>query len=99
MGIIFTGSCRKSEALQHHVNLSDFEHIVMIDDREEHLTDIKNLCEKHNIPYTGIFFSIPQVNIPSDIPELQYQYLTEKNIWLEDTDAARVLAKNYTENK
>lgn len=98
-GVIFTGSCKKSEALQYHVKVSDFEHVVMIDDREEHLTDIKKLCETHNIPYTGICFSVPQINIQSDIPKLQYQYLTEKHTWLEDANAASLLRANYTENK
>ena len=57
------------------------------------LLDCKKVCEKHNIPFTGICFRIPQVHIRSDIPELQYHHLTEKYIWLEDTDAENILSK------
>ncbi|PIZ32886.1 MAG: hypothetical protein COY39_04185 [Alphaproteobacteria bacterium CG_4_10_14_0_8_um_filter_37_21] len=92
-GIIFTGSCKKSLALQNHLKLTNFDHIVMVDDRTEHLDDMSSLCKILNIPFTGFCFKIPQVEINPDIPKIQHLYLTEKNIWLEDADADSVLTR------
>jgi len=89
-GIIFKGAWKKSEALQNHIKISDFAHIVMVDDRTEHLDDINGLCKKQNIPFTGICFQTPQVEVNPEIPTIQKIYLTEKNQWLEDEEAINV---------
>lgn len=90
-GIIFTGKRTKSEALKNHISRSVYHHIVMIDDRTEHLDDIKQYCKKNNIPFTGIQFVIPQIEVHPDIPKIQYDFLTQKNKWLEDEEALREL--------
>ncbi|HCU06433.1 MAG TPA: hypothetical protein DIC42_02465 [Holosporales bacterium] len=88
-GIVFTGKCKKSEALRNHLAISTCPHIVMIDDRSEHLDDIKQFCKINNIPFTGIRFDIPQVEVHPDIPKIQHYFLTQKNKWLEDDEAMK----------
>ena len=88
-GIVFTGKCKKSEALQNHLAISTCPHIVMIDDRTENLDDIKQFCKTNSIPFTGIRFDIQQIEVHPDIPKIQYYFLTQKNKWLEDHEAMK----------
>lgn len=90
-GIIFTGKKSKSEALNIHIDLKKYTHIVMIDDRSEHLEDIQKYCQSKNVPFTGYLFQTMDVEIDDRIPEIQYKFLTEKLQWLEDEEALKML--------
>lgn len=95
-GIFMTGSASKQETLDQFHSLFNADQVVLIDDRAEHLLDIKNYCQKHNMAFLGILFTgleqLPGTQNPK-VAKLQKEYLIKQAKWLEDGAAEEILAK------
>ncbi len=93
-GLFFTGPNSKSQTLLYFLEYLKGCTFVMIDDRQEHIEDIRQLCQEHSIPFIGIHFKgLEQFKDKPDpaIAALQKQYLIESLLWLEDEDAEKLL--------
>lgn len=93
-GLFFTGPNSKSQTLLYFLEYLNGSTFVMIDDRKEHIEDIRQLCQEHSIPFIGIHVkALDQLKDRPDpaIAALQKQYLIEHLLWLEDADAAKIL--------
>jgi hypothetical protein len=68
-------------------------HIILVDDRIEHLLDVQDFCQRQQLDFTGILYrGLEQLSELPDphVAQFQKQYLLEKAQWLED-DAALAL--------
>lgn len=93
-GVFFTGPNSKSQTLLYFLEYLKADTFVMIDDREEHIEDIRRLCAQHAIPFIGILFKgLSQLQDRADpaLAALQKEYLTQHCLWLEDHDAEKIL--------
>lgn len=68
--------------------------IVLIDDREEHLEDLRKFCENKSIQFIGILFSgLENFKDKSDddVVQFQKQHLIKNAQWLEDAEAEKIM--------
>jgi hypothetical protein len=96
-GLFITGSNSKSQTLLHYLKYLNTDTFVMIDDRAEHLEDIKQFCDKSSIKFIGILFDGLEKfkDIPKhDVALLQKSYLIEHAKWLEDEEAEKIIKQN-----
>tara|TARA_A100000171_G_C2139425_1_gene153527 strand:+ start:6745 stop:7476 length:732 start_codon:yes stop_codon:yes gene_type:complete len=95
-GIMMTGATSKAETLAAFRPYISATKFVLIDDREIHLKNLADYCQKEGIEFTGILYTgagkgpLPQDSV---IYEMQKKYLLENHSWLED-DEARKLIEN-----
>ncbi len=71
--------------------------IIFIDDTYQCLTSVGKILKKLRIPYLGIHYLESKnspVQVNNDIANLQYQILSEKEIWLSDEEAESQLHSN-----
>lgn len=97
-GILMTGKHSKSQTIQNYYNHLKTHTLVMIDDRKEHLEDIKIFCEHHSIHFIGILFKGMEKfkdNVDPAAASLQKQYLLHNAQWLEDDEAAKLLKQSH----
>lgn len=95
-GIFITGSYTKGNVLDIFLETQTPPHIVLIDDREEHLCDVKEACARHGIPFLGIFFK--GMELISGFPDpkvaaFQKEHLLAHAVWLEDEKAELLCGK------
>lgn len=98
-GLFITGSNSKSQTILQYLQHLNADVFVMIDDREEHLEDIKQFCEKNSIKFIGILFKRLEnfKDAPDyDISLLQKRYLIEHAKWLEDEEAEKIIKQKST---
>lgn len=98
-GIFFTGLNSKSKTIElYKKDLGKIDNIVLIDDRLEHLLDLRQFCIKNNIEFIGILFKgLESLNsLPNkEIYEIQKEYLIHHTEWLEDNEAIeKITSKN-----
>lgn len=96
-GLFITGNNSKSQTISHYLQYFNTDTFVMIDDREEHLEDIKQFCDKNSIKFIGILFNGLEKfqDIPKhDVVLLQKKYLIENAKWLEDEEAEKMIEQN-----
>jgi hypothetical protein len=95
-GVFMTGPNSKSQTISHYLSYLNTDSIVMIDDREDHLQDIKQFCKKKSIKFLGLLFKGLenfQDNPEPSIALFQKEYLIEHAKWLEDEDAEIMIKK------
>jgi hypothetical protein len=93
-GLFITGPNSKSQTISHYLPKLKADTFVMIDDREEHLEDIRQFCEKNGIRFIGILFSGLEKfrDMPNhDVALLQKRYLIKHARWLEDEEAENII--------
>ena len=93
-GIFITGSNSKSQTIKNYLEVLKPAHIILIDDRKEHIEDLKQFCQKNSINFTGITFDgLKSFNERQDpkIFQLQKKYLIDHAKWIEDDQAAGML--------
>lgn len=92
-GIFFTGSNSKSKTVELYLqDIGDIKTLVLIDDRLEHLEDLRQFCTKNNIEFIGILFKGLESleGIPNkQVYEIQKEYLVRDAKWLEDDEAIK----------
>lgn len=97
-GIFITGSYTKGDVLDIFLETQTPAQIVLIDDREEHLDDVKEACARHGIPFLGIFFKgmelIPGLPDPK-VADFQKEHLLAHAVWLEDDTAEKMCWERY----
>lgn len=89
-GIFITGLNSKSQTILHYLQYLKADTLVMIDDKKEHLKDIKQFCKKIGVKFVGIIFNGLEnfEDIPNaDIFSIQKKHLIEHAKWLEDEEA------------
>jgi hypothetical protein len=95
-GLFLTGKNSKSQTILNYIQYLDAETIVLIDDREEHLEDLRKFCENKSIQFIGILFSGLEnfKDRPNDnVVQFQKQHLIKNAQWLEDAEAERMMAE------
>lgn len=93
-GIFITGAYPKSAIIQNYLKENRPGHIVFIDDRPEYLQDVRQECQQHNIPFTGVHFKgmeLLEGTPDSKVAEFQKHSLFEKCHWYEDEEASQLL--------
>ena len=98
-GIFITGERSKSQTLDIYRSFLKSSIIVLIDDRLEHLEDIKAFCDKHSIKFIGLLFKgLENFKDRPDpaISDFQAKYLIENAQWLEDDKAYKVMSQSKT---
>lgn len=90
-GIFITGASSKSQVLKFY-NRFFTNFIVLVDDRLEHLHDIRNYCNENSIGFLGVLFTGVE-NLPDNpnpkIVQFQKDHLIKNAEWLEDDEAER----------
>jgi len=93
-GIFITGSYTKGDVLDIFLETQTPTQVVLIDDREEHLRDVKEACARHGIPFLGIFFKgmdlIPGLPDPK-VAAFQKEHLLTHAEWWEDEKAESMI--------
>ena len=94
-GIFLSGCASKGEmAIVYRASLNA-PHLVLIDDREEHILSVKNFCLEAGISFKGILFNaeqlIPSFEPNSPIAEFQKNYLLQQKKWIEDEEVQAYL--------
>lgn len=95
-GIFITGNHSKSGTLAKFSKALQANFIVFVDNRKDHLKDVKEYCEKNKIGFLGILFDgLKNLSGEPDpkLAEFQEQYLIENAQWLEDTEACELIRK------
>lgn len=103
-GLFLTGSNSKSQTIMHYLQYFNADTFVMIDDREEHLEDIRQFCNKNSIKFIGILFiGILFIGLEKfkeiakhDVVLLQKKHLIESAKWLEDEEAEKIIEQNLS---
>lgn len=96
-GIFITGNHSKSGTLAKFSKELQASFIVFVDDRKNHIEDMKNYCEKNNIGFLGILFEgLKNLSGEPDpkLARFQEQYLIENAEWLEDNEAYKLMAES-----
>ncbi|MDX2050262.1 MAG: DUF2608 domain-containing protein [Rickettsiaceae bacterium] len=96
-GIFFAGSNTKSETLLYYLKYLNASTYVMIDDRPEHLEDIRKFCENNSIKFIGILYKGMDRFTDSPDPDValfQKKYLIQNAQWIEDDEAKELAAKS-----
>lgn len=95
-GIFYTAELSKSQTLDKYFPTLNATTIVLVDDRIEHLEDVKNFCDAHHIKFIGILFkglgTLTDKPDPA-IAEFQREHLIQTAQWLEDDEAAAKIGK------
>lgn len=98
-GIFITGNHSKSGTLAKFAEDLNYSFIVFVDDRKDHLEDVRDYCKKYNIGFLGVLFDGLKNLLGKPDPKLaefQERYLIENAKWLEDEEAYELMAKsNY----
>ncbi|XVN41837.1 MAG: DUF2608 domain-containing protein [Rickettsia endosymbiont of Argas persicus] len=96
-GIFITGNHSKSGTLAKFSKDLQASFIVFVDDREKHLEDVRDYCEKNKIGFLGILFDGLK-NLSGEpnpkLAEFQERYLIENAEWLEDAEAYKLMAED-----
>jgi hypothetical protein len=94
-GIFMTGVAKKSEAIEKLLPASEYpKHIMFIDDKMEYIKDVEQFCQKKSIGFTGICYNAVEKLAGLRNPEIeaiQTKYLIEKQQWLEDLEAEKLI--------
>jgi hypothetical protein len=93
-GIFITGSHKKSDVVRKILQGTTPSQIIFVDDREEHLLDVAEECQKQGIPFQGILFigaELLKGQPDVSVAEFQKRYLLENAQWLEDVEAEEML--------
>jgi hypothetical protein len=100
-GIFITGSYTKGDVIDIFLETQTPAQIVLIDDREEYLCDVKEACARHGIPFLGIFFKGMELiaGFPDPkVADFQKEHLLTHAEWLEDEKAAEYfLIQSYVQ--
>ncbi|MDX1924111.1 MAG: DUF2608 domain-containing protein [Rickettsiaceae bacterium] len=102
-GLFITGANSKSQTILYYLKYLEAKTFVMIDDREEHLKDIKQFCDNNSIKFIGILFNglVKFKDAPKpEVTLFQKNYLIEHAQWLEDEQVEKIIEtlKNGIEN-
>lgn len=91
-GIFITGTYKKSDVVKAFLETENSSQIILIDDRESHLQNTQEECNRQNIPFTGILYT-GTLKLPGEpnpeIAAFQKETLLKKALWLEDEEAER----------
>lgn len=97
-GILCTGPFTKSEVLKAFLPYlpSSPQKIVVIDDRQEQLTELNQFAEERRLPFCGIFYRAVELKrkIPDPtVVDFQKNHFLQTHQWLEEEEATRRLAE------
>jgi hypothetical protein len=93
-GLFITGKNSKSKTLLNYIRYLNTDTIVLIDDRKEHLDDVKQFCEAKSIKFIGIqFLGLQKIEDSPNplVAIIQKKYLIEYKKWLEDEEAQQII--------
>lgn len=93
-GIFMTGAATKGEVISTFFDDQGLQKVVLIDDREDYLQEVEDMCKKHAVPFLGILFrGVDLIKGTPDrvVADFQTQYLLTHAEWLEDEIAAAKL--------
>lgn len=96
-GIFLTGSHSKGDILLKFSKVLNAKSIILVDDREEHLTNVQAYCNKSSIIFTGILFDgLKNLQDTPDpkLADFQKQHLLANATWLEDEVACKLMAES-----
>lgn len=93
-GIFMTGAYKKSDVVRQVLAINPSSEVILVDDREEYVSDVGGECQRQGIPFRGILFKgvellKGQPNV--QVAEFQKRYLLEKAQWLEDEIAEEMV--------
>lgn len=98
-GLFMTGYNSKSQTIAHYLQYLKMDTVVIIDDKEENLKDIRKFCKKYSMHFIGILFNGLEnfTDVPHpDVVHFQKQYLIQHARWLEDEEAQTMIKQNST---
>ena len=96
-GLFMTGLNSKSQTILHYAQYLKTNTMVLLDDREESLEDVKQFCEKYAIGFVGILFKgLEQFRDTPDpaIALFQKKHLIQDAEWLEDEKAMSMIKQS-----
>ncbi|HXH55582.1 MAG TPA: DUF2608 domain-containing protein [Gammaproteobacteria bacterium] len=96
-GLFMTGVNSKSQTIFHYSQYFKTNTMVLLDDREEYLEDVRQFCEKHTIRFIGILFKGLEKLCDEPDPSIalfQKEYLIQHAEWLEDEKAMDMIKQN-----
>lgn len=99
-GIFITGEKSKGQTLDIYIPFLKASVIVLIDDRLEHLEDVKAFCDKHSIKFIGLLFKgLENFKDRPDpaIAGYQAKYLIRNTRWLEDDEVYKAMSQDKTQ--
>lgn len=94
-GFFLTGSFSKGDVVRELNRLNPITHLIFIDDRKDHVTNVVAACQELNIPCTGIMYRgielIQAECLDQKIIDVQKEHLLVHHQWLEDYEAKTLL--------
>lgn len=98
-GLLFTDKATKGNVLKTFLMEQQYlpRLIVFIDDREEMLSSVAKACKELNIPFKGIHYTKladQEEECNSEVAHLQFNYLLNNEVWLNDAEALQHLKNN-----
>lgn len=97
-GVIFSGKQSKGEALQYFLeNIAHWKpkHIIFVDDNPEYLNSMSSMCNRLKIKFTGFHYKAAVFDqdeeLSPEIARLQLKTLDEKEIWIPDSEAKKII--------
>jgi hypothetical protein len=93
-GIFLTGNFSKAATIESYNSQLKTSRIVLVDDRLDHLEDVKQYCKKYSIDFTGIIYKgLENISgqVDLDLAKFQKEYLIKHTKWLEDDEALKII--------
>jgi hypothetical protein len=99
-GILFTSGTPKGKAFLKLIDILGCQpqHIVFINDKAKHLSDVEEGVEARGIDFVGLRYSFSDQRVATfnkDIAEIQWRYSTFEHL-LSDSEAEEILKKTET---
>jgi hypothetical protein len=93
-----SGKQSKGQALQYFLeNIAKWKpkHIIFIDDNPEYLNSVSEMCNRLKIKFTGFHYKAAVFDqdeeLSPEIARLQLKTLDEKEIWITDSEAKKII--------